>query len=255
MYHPDLLYSDSGFPFGYLGRCQVANLYNSVTDLNGETQAVYTCKHDAEGMGVLDVERGSVADIHPEPWQTDTSIGDWYYRRGQRYMTSDQVIQMLIDVVSKNGNLLLNVVQTPEGDLEDDVLAILDGIGKWIDDNGQAIYGSRPWKIYGEGPSMENQEKGRFGGVRDVRRYQPGDVRFTTKDGKLYVFCMEPPKGEFNVKALGKASPYYKAVASIRMLGSKESVKWSQGQDALVIKSPSKYPAYAATVFEVQFKK
>ena len=66
---------------------------------------------------------------------------------------------------------------------------------------------------------------------------------------------MEPPKGEFNVKALGKASPYYKAIASIRMLGSKESVKWTQGQDALVIKSPSKYPAYAATVFEVQFKK
>jgi alpha-L-fucosidase len=169
-------------------------------------------------------------------------------------MTSDQVIQMLIDVVSKNGNLLLNIVQTPEGDLEDDVLEILEGIGRWIDDNGEAIYSSRPWKIYGEGPSMENQARGTFGGVRDVRPYQAGDVRFTTKDGKLYVFCMEPTEGSLNVKALGKSSPYYQQISSIRMLGSKEKVKWAQGTDALEIKSPVSHPAYAATVYEVQFK-
>ena len=254
MYHPDLLYSDSGFPFDYVGRCQLANLYNSSADLNGNTQAVYTCKHNPLGMGVLDVERGAVEGISEDPWQTDTSIGDWYYRRGQRYMSSDQVIQMLIDVVSKNGNLLLNIVQTPEGDLEDDVLEILEGIGRWIDDNGEAIYGSRPWKIYGEGPSMENQARGTFGGVRDVRPYQPGDLRFTTRDGKLFVFCMEPTDGKLSVKALGKSSPYYQQVSSIRMLGSKEKVRWTQGADSLEITSPSFHPSYAATVYEIQFK-
>jgi len=254
MYHPDLLYSDSSLPFGYVGRCQIANLYNTITDAYGNTQAVYNCKHSALGMCALDVERGSVQDISKDPWQTDTSIGDWYYQRGQVYLTSDQVIQMLIDVVSKNGNLLLNVVQTPEGDLEDDVLAILDGIGKWIDVNGDAIYSSRPWKIYGEGPSMENQEKGVFGGVKDVRPYKAGDVRFTTKNGKLYLFCMEPFSDKLNVKALGKSSTYYQQISSIRMLGSKEKVKWSQDDDSLVIKSPSAYPDYAATVYEIQFK-
>ena len=88
MYHPDLLYSDSGFPFDYVGRCQLANLYNTSADLNGNIQAVYTCKHNPLGMGVLDVERGAVEGISEDPWQTDTSIGDWYYRRGQRYMSS-----------------------------------------------------------------------------------------------------------------------------------------------------------------------
>lgn len=254
MYHPDLLYSDSGFPFDYVGRCQLANLYNTSADLNGNIQAVYTCKHNPLGMGVLDVERGAVEGISEDPWQTDTSIGDWYYRRGQRYMSSDQVIQMLIDVVSKNGNLLLNIVQTPEGDLEDDVLDILEGIGRWIDDNGEAIYGSRPWKIYGEGPSMENQARGTFGGVRDVRPYQPGDLRFTTRDGKLFVFCMEPTDGKLSVKALGKSSPYYQQVSSIRMLGSKEKVRWTQAADSLEITSPSFHPSYAATVYEIQFK-
>ena len=161
---------------------------------------------------------------------------------------------MLIDVVSKNGNLLLNIVQTPEGDLEDDVLEILEGIGRWIDDNGEAIYGSRPWKIYGEGPSMENQARGTFGGVRDVRPYQPGDLRFTTRDGKLFVFCMEPTDGKLSVKALGKSSPYYQQVSSIRMLGSKEKVRWTQAADSLEITSPSFHPSYAATVYEIQFK-
>ncbi|MGP1436308.1 MAG: alpha-L-fucosidase [Phocaeicola sp.] len=255
-YHPDLLYSDGKIPFDYVGRCQLANLYNSNTSADGETQTVYTCKHDAQSMGVLDVERGAVQDINPDPWQTDTSIGDWYYQRGQRYMTSDQVIQMLVDVVSKNGNLLLNVVQTPEGDLEQDVLDILEGIEKWMNVNGDAIYGSRPWKIYGEGPSMENQEKGIFGGVKDVRPYKPGDIRFTTKNGKLYIFFMEHPTESIKIKSLSKSSTdKTTSITSISMLGSKERIKWTQNDDSLVINVPSKLPTYATTVYEVQFKK
>ena len=157
MYHPDLLYSDSGFPFDYVGRCQLANLYNSSADLNGNIQAVYTCKHNPLGMGVLDVERGAVEGISEDPWQTDTSIGDWYYRRGQRYMSSDQVIQMLIDVVSKNGNLLLNIVQTPEGDLEDDVLDILEAERLFtVHALGRYMAKVRPWRIRPEVHSAES---------------------------------------------------------------------------------------------------
>jgi len=86
--------------------------------------------------------------ISPYPWQTDTSIGDWYYRTGQKYKTGTEVIQMLVDIVSKNGNLLINVVQTPEGDLEPDMLQILDEIGTWTAANGEGIYGSRPWENF-----------------------------------------------------------------------------------------------------------
>ena len=151
-------------PFGDVGRILIAHLYNSRTPraTAARLEAVYNCKEDSKGKWVRDIERGVADGISPEPWQTDTSIGDWYYRTGQKYMTSGEVVRMLADIVSKNGNLLLNVVQTPEGDLEPDVLKMLDGIGPWIAVNGEGIYGTRPWKVYGEGPSTSRAGKGPF---------------------------------------------------------------------------------------------
>lgn len=154
-YQPDLLYSDSHLPFGEIGLSVVSHLYNLKLNKDGESLAVYNCKHGkAESKWVKDVERGIMEDICDYPWQTDTSIGDWFYRDGQKYKSATEVIQMLVDIVSKNGNLLINVVQTPEGDLEQDVLGILKGIGDWMNVNSEAIYDSRPWYVYGEGPSM-----------------------------------------------------------------------------------------------------
>ena len=115
-----------------------------------QLNVVYTCKQVSGGKWVEDVERGIKDTASQYPWQTDTSIGDWYYRTGQKYKTATEVIQMLVDIVSKNGNLLINVVQTPEGDLEPDMLQILDEIGVWTAANGEGIYGSRPWKTFGE---------------------------------------------------------------------------------------------------------
>ena len=254
-YRPDLLYSDSGFPFGEVGRTLLAHYYNNNTDKKGNTSVVYNCKYENKSWYVRDIERGNMKEIYSFPWQTDTSIGDWYYRTGQTYMTSKEVVQMLVDVVSKNGNLLLNIVQTPEGDLEPDVLAILDGIALWIKDNGEAIYGSRPWKIFGEGPSMNLLAKSNLEGtVKDVRRYLDGDIRFTTKNGKLYVFYMALPTGYIKIESLGKKSQYYQNVSSVRMLGSKEMLSWKQGDEGLIIKKPAKLPHYETTVYEIKFK-
>ncbi len=148
-YHPDLLYSDSGMPFEDVGRNLIAHYYNQdVTRNEGKLEVVYTCKQASGGKWVEDVERGVKDTVNQYPWQTDTSIGDWYYRTGQKYKTATEVIQMLVDIVSKNGNLLLNVVQTPEGDLEPDMLKILEETGVWTSANGEGIYGTRPWKIY-----------------------------------------------------------------------------------------------------------
>jgi alpha-L-fucosidase len=174
--------------------------------------------------------------INVDPWQTDTSIGDWYYRTGQKYMTGKEVIQMLVDIVSKNGNLLLNVVQTPEGDLEQDVLQILDEIAAWMASHGEGLYDTRPWKVYGEGPSMIKQEKGRFGGVRDVRSYQPTDIRFTSKGSILYAFCMDQPAADIRIASLGEKSPLCeKKIKAVTLLGGKEQVVWRQDNDALII--------------------
>jgi alpha-L-fucosidase len=245
-------------PFGDIGRSLIAHYYNqNMASNNGKLEAVYTCKQYSDGMWAEDVERGVKDTISKFPWQTDTSIGDWYYRTGQKYMTGTEVIQMLIDIVSKNGNLLLNVVQTPEGDLEPDVIAILDEIARWTHANGEGIYGTRPWKIYGEGPSTsKSQEKGRFGGLKDVRSYESTDIRFTTKGNAVYAFCMGKPTDDIKITALGKNSKLNeKVIASVTMLGSKENLVWKQEAEALVITKPSKMPEWQVLAFKVNYKK
>lgn len=258
MYKPDLVYSDGELPFGETGRTMLAHFYNQDIIKNaGSLEAVYTCKHlSSEGRWVRDIERGAMDSIGEDPWQTDTSIGDWYYRTGQKYMTGTEVIQMLVDIVSKNGNLLLNVVQTPEGDLEQDVIDILEEIAGWTPVNGEGIYGTRPWKVYGEGPSMTNQEKGRFGGVKDVRSYQSADIRFTCKNETLYAFCMDKPQEDIRIASLGKNSDLnVKKIRSVSMLGSQEKIEWEQSDDALIIGKPDKLPDWKVTGFRIDFRK
>lgn len=257
IYQPDLLYTDGELPFGEIGRTMLAYFYNQdIVKNNGRLDAVYTCKHlESQGRWVRDIERGAMDSISVDPWQTDTSIGDWYYRTGQKYMTGTEVIQMLVDIVSKNGNLLLNVVQTPEGDLEQDVKDILEEIAAWIPVNGEGIYGTRPWKVYGEGPSTRSQEKGRFGGVRDVRTYESSDIRFTAKDDILFAFCMEKPDSDILISSLGKNSPLIdKKIKSVSMPGNDEKLDWKQEDDALVISRPSKFPGWRVITFRISFR-
>ena len=254
-YKPDLLYSDSKLPFDTVGRAMLANYYNRSAKDN--TQVVYTCKENSIGKWVQDVERGVLEGISPFPWQTDTSIGDWYYRTGQKYKTSDEVIQLLMDIVSKNGNLLINVVQTPEGDLEPDVLQIMENISKWIAANNEGVYGTRPWKIYGEGPSTlkENQKAGQFGGVTDSRGYQWTDVRYTTKPNQIFAYVMDKPTADIRLTALGKNQKLNdKQIVSVQLLGSKEKLNWTLENDALVIRKPANLPNWKVHGLKITLK-
>jgi alpha-L-fucosidase len=253
-YHPDLLYSDSRMPFEDIGRSLVAHYYNQdIEKNNGKLDAVYTCKQVSSGFWVEDVERGVKDTTGHFPWQTDTSIGDWYYRTGQKYKSATEVIQMLTDIVSKNGNLLLNVVQTPEGDLEPDMLQILQEIGTWTAANGEGIYGSRPWKIFGE-KSAEAQSvtTGRF---NEDYKFNSKDIRFTAKDGFLYAYCLGIPTGDIKIKSLGRTSELASRVASVKMLGSDVKLYWRQKDDALTIRKPSKLPGWQVLGFKIEFKK
>ncbi|WP_290304050.1 alpha-L-fucosidase [Mucilaginibacter flavus] len=257
-YHPDLLYSDSKLPFDEVGRSMLANFYNgNIAFHNGQPTAVYNCKEASEGKWAQDVERGVLDSISPYPWQTDTSIGDWYYRTGQKYKTGTEVIQMLLDIVSKNGNLLINVVQTPEGDLEPDVLNIVEEIAAWMPVNGEGIYGTRPWKIYGEGPSTikANQAKGTFGGLSDTHAYQATDIRFTTKGNVLYAFCMDKPQSDIRITSLGKKSKINnKTIAGVKLLGSDAKLQWRQEDDALIITCPKDASAWRVRGLKVELK-
>jgi alpha-L-fucosidase len=255
-YHPDLLYSDSGMPFGDVGRSMIAHFYNrDIAKNGGKLEAVYNCKQASEGKWVQDLERGVMDGINPQPWQTDTSIGDWFYRTGQKYKSGSEVVQMLVDIVSKNGNLLINIVQTPEGDLEPDMLKSLDEIGAWISINGEGIYGTRPWKVYGEKPAEAVEVKA--GSFNEGKiKYSAKDIRFTSsKDGKtLYAFCLGAPTEDIRILSLGKNSKLAdKAVASVQLLGDSAKVDWKQEADALEIKKPAAAANAAALGYKIQF--
>jgi alpha-L-fucosidase len=254
-YHPDLLYSDSKMPFEDVGRNLIAHYYNQdIARNDGQLTVVYTCKQTSGGKWAEDVERGVKDTLNPFPWQTDTSIGDWYYRTGQKYKTANEVIQMLVDIVSKNGNLLINVVQTPEGDLEPDMLQILEEIGVWTSANGEGIYGTRPWKTYGE--KSEEAKAVKLGRFNENYKFNSKDIRFTTKNGFLYAFCLGTPTGDILIKSLGKNSKFYeKPVVSVKMLGADMKIKWSQEGDAFVIRKPSKLPSWQVIGFRIEFKK
>jgi alpha-L-fucosidase len=251
-YHPDLLYSDSQLPFGDIGQTMLANFYNgNLAFHNGEATAVYNCKEPSDGMWVQDLERGVQDTISLHPWQTDTSIGDWFYAEGQKYKSTTEILQMLVDIVSKNGNLLINIVQTPEGDLEADMLKTLDEIGKWTAVNGEGIYGSRPWKIFGERPAGHAEVKaGNFN--EEKLRFTAEDVRFTTKGNDLYAFLLDVPAGDIRIRTLGKKAGFNsRAIRSVTLLGSASKVKWEWQDDALVIHKPSALPAWNVLAFKI----
>ncbi|MDP4129656.1 MAG: alpha-L-fucosidase [Bacteroidota bacterium] len=256
-YHPDLLYSDSGLPFGEYGRNMIAHFYNQNMAANGgDLEAVYTCKQASEGMWVQDLERGVKDSVSLFPWQTDTSIGDWFYRTGQKYKTATEIIQMLVDIVSKNGNLLINIVQTPEGDLEPDVLNIVEDIASWNAVNGDGIFGTRPWKIYGEKPlSTPVVASDNFN--EDKVKYTAQDIRFTQKGDTVYAFCLGVPDGDIRIASLGRDSRISAGtISSVRMMGSNAKLHWKQKAGALIINKPSKLPVASVQVigFKIEFK-
>lgn len=253
LYHPDLLYSDSPLPYpADAGRQMLAHFYNdNIQQHGGKLEAVYNCKQVAEHRWVRDLERGVMEGISPEPWQTDTCIGGWYYIKGHKYKSSAEVIQMLIDIVSKNGNLLLNFPQHADGTLDPEAEAILADLAAWMPVNGEGIFATRPWKVFGEGPSLLVKEKGQFAGLKDVptKGYTPADLRFSTsKDGKtLFVFSLGVPKEAVRVKSL-----VGQKIAGVTLLGSQAKLDWKQETDALVIQPVTTWACQHAVAFKIQ---
>ena len=242
-YQPDLLYTDGHLPFEEYGRKMVAHLYNVNASLHGgRTEAVYNSKDAndcAIGTCLLDHERGVADGIAENPWQTDTCIGQWHYNRGQKYKSAKTVIDLLVDIVSKNGNLLLNFPLPNSGELDAEEVKVLEGITAWMAINSEGIYASRPWKIYGEGPSTKTRiETGNFNEDKQ-KALTAEDVRFVVKGGALYAFVMGWPE-KATIQALGLASPQQPGkIRKVELLGHKGDLKWNQDQTALTVKLPA----------------
>jgi alpha-L-fucosidase len=255
-HNPDLLYFDDTvlpiYPPSDIGLKIAAYLYNTNVARHGKLEAVLTGKGlNAENRRALvyDVERGVTAGGETVPWQTDTCIGSWHYERRifdqHRYKSSKQVVQMLIDIVSKNGNLMLSVPLRGDGTLDDDEVGIVEGIGRWMTPNGEGIYGTRPWKVYGEGPSVTNPPpRGRFGGAQDVRPYTAEDVRFTSKGDVVYAFVMNwPESGKATLKSLAQGSEHYpREVSRVELLGSGAPLAFTRDAAGLTVNLPEQKP-------------
>ena len=236
-YHPDLLYSDGGVAFGNeVGLSQIANLYNGSIKYNHGRLAVYNCKEPSGGRWVQDYERGVNGGINPNPWQTDTSIGDWFYNRHWKYQPLSWTVHMLVDIVSKNGNLLLNVVLRPDGTLDPEVETMLHQLAGWTSVNGEAIYGSRPWLTYGEGPV---RVKG--GAFKEDYKYTSKDIRFTTKGKFLYAIAMGwPEDNEVLIRSLASTEdPKINKIKRVELLGLKGSLHFEQTKDGLRVELPA----------------
>jgi alpha-L-fucosidase len=198
-----------------------------------------------EGTGVLSVERGQLSQIRPLFWQSDTAVAknSWGYVATQDYKTVDSLIADLVDVVSKNGTLLLNIGPRPDGTIPEPEEAILRAMGRWLAVNGAAIYGARPWRTFGEGPTAVAG-----GGFTDATRPQftSRDFRFTTRDGALYAICLGWPEEIWTIRALAGVP-----VRAVRLLGSGATLDWAQEPAGLTVHPPPDRPCAHAYTLQI----
>jgi alpha-L-fucosidase len=264
-YQPDLIYFDDTalplWPVSDAGLKIAADFYKTNEKVHGDDGVLFgkILTLEQQQCMVWDIERGSANEIQPFPWQTDTCIGGWHYDRGlynrNGYKSTKTVIQTLVNVVSKNGNLLLNIPVRGDGTIDEKELKVVEGIGDWMEVNKECIFGTRPWKVFGEGPASAgaalsaqgfNEGKG--------RPFTAEDVRFTqSKDGRtLYAIVLGSPTNGVSIKSLGKSAGWLNtSIRHIQLLGSKENIDWRQTNQALVIAPSSQLPNNFAVVFRI----
>ncbi|MBL3655555.1 alpha-L-fucosidase [Fulvivirga sediminis] len=267
-FKPDLIYfDDTGLPLwpvSNVGLEVAAHFYNTnMQQNNGKLEAVLFGKiltDDQKECMVWDVERGAPDTIQEKPWQSCTCIGGWHYDRGlydrDEYKSAKTVMQILVDIVSKNGNLLLNVPVRGDGSIDEKELKIVENITKWMDINSESIFETRPWQVYGEGPKAENANPINAQGFNENKGapYTSADIRFTTKGDVLYAVVMElPEQGQrVVVKSLSKTSQYYKeSYDEVEMLGG-EVASYEFGNEGLTITLPDNKDLVAPVVFKIQ---
>jgi alpha-L-fucosidase len=255
-YKPDLVYFDDyELPFGPVGLQAAADYYNRSIAWHGEIDVVLTGKQlkPNQRFGIVqDVERGFTDHVWDEPWQTDTCIGDWFYNVARltekNYKTAEEVIQRLADVVSKNGNLLLSIPQPGDGSIDAEEEKILDGMASWTATNGEAIFGSRPWRTFGEGPTVLKPGMQSEGATHP---FTPRDIRFTTNQGALYVLFLGWPEGSASVKALGRQYWRGGAIERITLLGG-GPVAFRHAGDALHLDMPRRQGSGFVPVLKIE---
>ncbi|MBC2664218.1 alpha-L-fucosidase [Novosphingobium flavum] len=244
-YRPELIYFDwwtAAPSFEPLMRETAAFYYNRSAGWGRPGIIAYKGSQFAEGSALFDMERGKTDALKLTPWQSDTSISvkSWGYAANDSYRTPQSLVADLIDIVSKNGNLLLNVGPKADGTIPSEIEAVLHGMGGWLKVNGEAIYSTRPFHFFGEGPTRSGQV--RVGGQVEesaVKGYTPADIRFTTKGDSLYALGLSRPRdGVVLIKTLYAGTPYLSApIRQVDLLGGGQ-ISWEQTATGLRVTLP-----------------
>jgi len=264
-YQLDLLYFDDlVLPLRKdekIGLSIAAHLYNtSLKNHNGRNDAVMNTKELNEAQRkclIYDIERAVSDRVEPFAWQTDTCIGRWFYNNAtfkrHSYSKPAAIIRVLVDIVSKNGNLLLNVPIKGDGTIDSDEVAILEDIAKWMTVSSECIFGTRPWKVYGEGRKFA---KGSPGDLNKGKggEYTAEDIRFTTKGNTLYAIALGwPENGQLIIKTLGKNQAGLKGdITSVQLLGSSSKLAWTRSDAALTVTLPAQKPCEYAWALKIE---
>ena len=266
-YGPELIYFDDTalplWPISDAGLKIAAHMYNASIKKHGKLQAALFGKvlnEQQRKCMIWDIERGQSNQIEPLPWQTDTCIGGWHYDRriydDKGYKSAKTIVHTLVDIVSKNGNLLLNIPIRGDGTIDSEERAIVENVGAWMGVNGEAIYGTRPWKVFGEGPAIESAAPISAQGFNEGKGKPFGaeDIRFTTKGKTLYAIVLGWPgeKGSM-IRSLGTSSALLggQKITDVSMVGYPGKLNWQQAPEGLKVEMPAKQPGNNAIAFKI----
>jgi len=258
-YDPDMFNNDAPYPNEKGGKSLGVKLFSSyinrdLKENNGRQTVVFSCKNASLNRAAFtyNLERGGADSIKPEPWIWATDLsGGWFYRKNAiNKMSIPVMVGNGVDAISKNGVVMLNIALRGDGTIPENQAAYLTAFGEFLKINGEGIYGSRPWKTFGEGPLKVKD--GRQG--ENHNDFSPQDIRFTAKDGVLYAFVLAPPTEDIVIKTLATRGLLKEEVSSVVLMGSNEKIQWKRSPGGLAIQLPTTLPAQPVVGFKLTVK-